>query len=68
MNTYRKYFSEEYRFYYLGSIGVNVHIHVLYIRACDEFNYQLDFVAMCEIIFFSWQIEFIFMQLYNSKI
>lgn len=33
MNTYRKYFSEEYRFYYLGSIGVNVHI--LYIRACD---------------------------------
>lgn len=33
-----------------------------------EFNYQLDFVAMCEIIFFSRPIEFISMQLYNSKI
>lgn len=28
-----------------------------------EFNYQLDFVAMCEIIFFSRPIEFISMQL-----
>lgn len=33
-----------------------------------EFNYQLDFVAMFEIIFFSRPIEFISMQLYNSKI